>query len=278
MGNPRESGRSERIRSIPRRRLWRFVGVVLVAVCVGPVWLWGRDKPSKNGAVAWEQAQLKPGHVVKIDDPKTGGWGYWALYVPKDYSPDRSWPIIYCYHGVDQEAKAWPFVRLTDGAGFIIVGMEYMDRDIGAPKAEKELANLARIHALLAEKLKIDQKRQYIGGFSQGGWETAHFAEKAPKAFAGMILLGSGRRSDVANPDVQGMPIFIGAGEKDDNLASAQNAASFYRDHGANVTMEEFKGVGHTVDLKDAALKKWLQEREGAGTAGKGSTTQVARK
>jgi predicted peptidase len=98
------------------------------------------DKQNKSGAVAFEQAELEPGKIVKIDDPRTGGWEYWTLYVPKDYTADRTWPIIYCYHGMDQEAKVWPFRELTGGAGYIVVGMEYLNRTVGGPKADKELA------------------------------------------------------------------------------------------------------------------------------------------
>ena len=199
------------------------------------------DKQNKAGAVTFDKAELEPGKIVKIDDPKTGGWEYWTLYVPKDYTPDRTWPIIYCYHGMDQEAKVWPFRELTGGVGYIVVGMEYLNRTVGGPRADKELANLKRIHGLLAKRLKINDKLQLIGGFSQGGWETAHIAEVEPKLFAGMIITGAGRNNSGKAPQVRGLNIFIGVGEKDGNRAAAEEAAGFYRKKGAKVTLETSK-------------------------------------
>ena len=219
------------------------------------------DKQNKAGAVTFDQATLEPGKIEKIDDPKTGGWEYWTLYVPKDYTPDRAWPIIYCYHGMDQEAKVWPFRELTDGVGFIVVGMEYLNRAVGGPKADRELANLKRIHGLLAKRLKLNDKLQFIGGFSQGGWETGHIAETDPKLFAGMIITGAGRNNYGKSPLVRSLSIFIGIGEKDSNRKAAEEAAGFYRKKGAKVTLETFKGTGHGVDTKDEALKAWLKDQ-----------------
>ena len=229
---------------------WLIVGAVNAA-----------DKQNKTGAVPLDKAVLEPGKIAKIDDPKTGGWEYWTLYVPKDYTTDRAWPIIYCYHGMDQEAKVWPFRELTDGVGFIVVGMEYMNRNVGGPKADKELANLKRIHDLLAKRLKINDKLQFIGGFSQGGWETGHIAEKEPELFAGMIITGAGRNNSGATPRVRGLPIFIGIGEKDESRPRAEEAAKFYRSKGADVTLEIFQGTGHGVSTKDPVLKTWLKDQ-----------------
>jgi predicted peptidase len=219
------------------------------------------DEENNSGAVTFDKATLEPGRIEKIDDPRTGGWEYWTLYVPKDYTPDRAWPILYCYHRMDQEAQVWPFRELTDGVGYIIVGMEYLNRKVGGPRAKKELANLKRIHDLLAKRLRIDDKLQFIGGFSQGGWETAHIAEAAPQLFAGMIITGAGRINYGSPPLVRGQHIFIGVGEQDGNRTAAEGTADYYRKRGAQVVMEIFKGLGHDVDTKNATLKTWLKDR-----------------
>lgn len=112
--------------------------------------------------------------------------------------------------------------------------------------------------------VKINDKLQLIGGFSQGGWETAHIAEAEPKLFAGMIITGAGRNNYGKAPQVRGLNIFIGVGDKDGNRASAEEAAGFYRKKGAKVALELFKGTGHGVDTKNEALKTWLKDQAAA--------------
>jgi predicted esterase len=216
------------------------------------------DKQDKAGAAPSDTSVAKPGKIVEIDDPQTGKWKYW---VPKDYTPDRSWPIIYSYHGMGQTAVVWPFRNLTDKAGFILVGMEYVKSSrTAAQRTEDELANLKRIHNLLAKRLQINDRRQFIGGFSMGGWWTSLIAEKEPTLFAGVVILGSGRAGSRNPPQMTGLPVFIGIGENDPSRQAAEVAAEFYRGKRAVVTLEIFKGRDHSVDTENVALKTWLKD------------------
>src|SRR2546423_2293635 len=93
--------------------------------------------------VAPEQATFAPGRETKILDPKTGGLGWYVVYVPKDYTPDREWPTIFCYHGKNGNPTAWPFKEVMDGQAYIVVGMEYLNRE--SPEATPKVENLQRI-------------------------------------------------------------------------------------------------------------------------------------
>lgn len=201
--------------------------------------------------------KLEAGSTAKVMDPQTGGKGYWLVYLPQDYSPSRLWPIIYCYHGSNSEPTVWPFKDLTGGKGFIVIGMEYLDRDKGAT-SDKDLPNLRRIHDLLAKHVALHEQVQFIGGFSQGGWSTGKLSELSLDTWAGIIITGAGRGSSLSDPKVKGKPIFIGIGEIDPANPAAKSAAEFYRQHGADLTLEEFPGKAHTVDTADAALRAWL--------------------
>ena len=68
-----------------------------------------------KGAVPPEQATFTPVKETKILDPATGVYGYYVIYVPKDYTPEREWPAIFCYHGSGGVPTVWPFKELTDG-------------------------------------------------------------------------------------------------------------------------------------------------------------------
>jgi predicted esterase len=217
------------------------------------------DAPATPGDIAaLTQATIEPGKTVKIDDPATGGLGYWMLYIPSDYVATRKWPIVFCYHGLGLDPTPWPFREATDGKGYIVVGMEYLDRDLSAMDEDKNVANLKRIGSAVARKVQIDPRLQFIGGFSQGGFRTIAYSDATLDAWAGILIFGAGRGADGGSGNYRAKPIFIGAGEKDGNLSIAQSAATFYKSKGADVTMETFANQGHTVDTNDAVLKKWL--------------------
>lgn len=221
--------------------------------------------------------KLEPGKTAKVMDPLTGGNGYWLVYLPQDYTPSRLWPIIYCYHGSNQEPTVWPFKDLTDGKGFIVIGMEYLDRAKGAT-ADKDLPNLRRIHDVLAKHVALHEQVQFIGGFSQGGWSTGKLSELSLDTWAGIIITGAGRGSSISDPNVKGKPIFIGIGESDPANGAAKSAAEFYKQHGADVTLEEFPGKAHAVDTSDAVLRAWLpaQAAKAAGAVLKMKTDLAA--
>ena len=223
--------------------------------------LWAKPDPP---APALPEPAFEPGKETKIEDPQIGGAGYFVVYIPKNYTPDHEWPVIFDYHGMNQKPQTWPFNDLTDGQNFIVIGMEYSDPALGKPSVEKDIPNITRVGAYLSKRLKMNPKLMFIGGFSQGGWETSHFAEVSLETWAGIIITGAGRSSSVPEAQlsakgIRGKPIFIGVGEKDDNNKSGRSAAAFYTKVGADVTFEEFKGQGHSVDTKDEKLKEWLK-------------------
>ncbi len=208
--------------------------------------------------VAPEAAVFAPGKEVKILDPKTGGLGWYLVYLPKDYSPDREWPTIFCYHGHNGDPTTWPFRQVMDGNHFIIVGMEYLDRET-ANDPKQDIDNLNRIRAFVASKARINSKLVFMGGFSQGGWSTSRFSSLYIDQLAGLLIMGAGGApKESAVPLLKGKPVFVGIGELDPANANAKSARDAYTAKGAEVTFEEFKGLAHTADVKNVPLKEWL--------------------
>src|SRR5258708_32046983 len=148
------------------RRTARFA--VMFLTCATMLLYGARARAADKAAdgVAPDLATFSPGKETKILDPKTGGVGWYVVYVPKDYTPQREWPTIFCYHGRNNDPKSWPFKELTDGQGYIIVGMEYLNREGGDAAADVE--NLQRIRKFVAARLRLNSKLNCMGGFSQG--------------------------------------------------------------------------------------------------------------
>lgn len=237
----------------------RFPRSILIALAM--TLLLSLASPRARGAgapdgVAPEKATFKPGQETKILDPKTGGLGCYVVYVPKDYTPDRDWPTMICYHGHNNDPKTWPFKELSEGQGWIIVGMEYLDRE--NPDPVKDLENWRRIHAFLAPKLRMNMKLLFMGGFSQGGWTTGRFSDSMLDELTGFLIMGAGGSPGANAAKLKGKPVFVGIGEMDPANKNAQSARDAFKAKGADVTFEEFKGLAHNCDTKDKPLKDWL--------------------
>jgi hypothetical protein len=207
------------------------------------------------------KAELSPGATIRVDDPLTGGLGYWTLTLPADYTPDRPWPVIFNLHALEAEPGPWPFSALAGSQGYVIVGVEYVQRGLKGINRVVEADNLRRVHAMVADRVSIDESARILGGFSKGGWAASNAAERTSELWDGLVIMGSGRSSTPSADGLQGKPLFIGIGETDGERESAAGAAAFYEQLGAEVTFEVFEGVGHTVGTDNPILNQWLQDR-----------------
>lgn len=225
-----------------------------------------KSAPSPTtGIEALDQVDPKTtGKDIRIDDPAVGE-GYWTLTIPQDYDAKRKWPVIFNFHFKNGHPHGGPFDKLMDHKGYIIVGLGYFDGGFhNNPDVQKTLGVLKHVHNALARKLNIDDRLLFIGGVSQGGFRGSVYFESSPDAWAGVILLDAGREPNFSmmpnpNPNYAGKPIYIGDGENDrEVLPGAQKSAEFYKNHGADVTFEIYKNMGHVVDMKSQTLKQWL--------------------
>jgi predicted esterase len=211
---------------------------------------------------------ITPGRY-ELNAPKSNS--SFILWVPLDYDPDYAWPLIFCYHGAGGSATTWPFQQVTNNQGYIIVGMNYSPLEEGARNPQwldEEKAFFLESLEMVLARLSVDPEMIFMGGYSQGGYHTTLLGEQFLDKLAGLIVLGAGRFFiDHSPPDankIKGKPIFIGVGEKDSvHNPRAQKAAMNYRFWGAEVTFEEWQGVGHginTPEFPSKLLFNWLEE------------------
>ena len=189
------------------------------------------------------------------------------LYVPLDYTPTKSFPIIFCYHGAGGTATTWPFYQVTKGSGFIIVGMNYKATEsLELELMKYERAFFLEALSMISARLNVNQKLIFMGGYSQGGYCTSMLGEQLLDRLAGLVILGAGRftieRYAPLPRIIRGKPIFIGVGQADTVRSLAKIAANTYVGWGADVTYEEWVGVGHGISTPEFPSKKllsWLE-------------------
>ena len=215
-----------------------------------------------------------PGKESRIDvDSKLAGIDHFMVYVPSDYNDNQDWPVIFFYPGQGGRPMTWPFKQITDGNGFVIIGMGYVPGS-ERPMTEGQYINYIKrlrksvleVKRYTSRRLRIDDKRFFVAGCSKGGWYTSALLESGPKIWAGAVIFAAGRSqfagliADYAGRTaLRSKPVYIGAGEKDVNFSAAKKAAAYYESVGAKVTLEEYKEAGHICAPPDPKkLYNWL--------------------
>lgn len=168
------------------------------------------------------------------------------LYVPKNYSPDREWPVFVGIHGSGGSglecwnlwqpyAKKEGFILLCpsipgDGGGYYQdVGENTVWNALGAVKSEYRLGS-----------------RMFLAGFSAGAYFVQGFTIHYPQAVSGLSILSTG----YFIPGIQTrVPILVAIGGADhpDSIRANEALVSYLSQNGFEVYYQVFPGVGHMV-------------------------------
>jgi dienelactone hydrolase len=164
-------------RRFPRRAFWAIM--LLVAIASQPA----RAQPAGilHEAITCEEQSEQS----------------YALYLPSGYSPDRPWPIVYCF-----DPRAWgrvPVERLQAAAerfGFILVGSNNSMNGSWEGNVTAARAMFEDTH----QRFAIDEHRIYAAGFSGGARVACEIA--ANWHMAGVLASGASFPGSVAPAEV----------------------------------------------------------------------------
>jgi hypothetical protein len=272
-----------------------FFGIIaLVSGCV-----WDKWEPIIANEPEEVVVPYPPVDMIGAEQPEPGpllnpGWyrleapeakSVFFIWVPHDYAPDLSWPAIFCWY--TRAGTGWPFHQVTRGQGFIIVAMNYTPSGYsglhhGRQWIRAERALFLEALKITSSRLNVDLELVFMGGASKGGYHTGIIGERVLDSLAGLIILAAGRyaivKKDTASrtryvtydhyplskKGIRGKRIFIGVGENDTgHNQRARLGARLYESWGADVTFEEWPGVGHidiAPEFPSKMLLNWLKE------------------
>jgi phospholipase/carboxylesterase len=175
--------------------------------------------------------------------------------VPEGYTPSKAWPLLVALHGYGSGAD--PFHDLwqeaTTDAGFVLAtpqGTKPTSTGFGWAWAAGWEQVIQRSIDGLRGIVRVDPRRVYLAGFSQGGRLAYTFAARHPRAFCGIAMLGTPfERPDLPTGDelhsLAKLRVFIGHGSLEPNVRMARSEADALRKIGCCVQFAEYPGVGH---------------------------------
>jgi predicted peptidase len=215
----------------------------------------------------------------------------YVVYVPREYDPKRSWPVVLFLHGSGERGNDG--LRATQiGAGAAIrYAPERVPAIVVFPQAPPESRWLdepadAAMAALdhVQHEFHCDRHRVYLTGLSMGGYGTWHLAMAHPDRWAALVVVCGGllphpttnavRQSPLnagaADPyaftahAVRSLPVWIFHGSDDAVIPVEESRHmhdSLVEEHDADVRYTEYPGVGHNAWEKaygDPAMWSWM--------------------
>jgi len=198
------------------------------------------------------------------------------VYVPKDYTADRDFPVVLHYYRVGP--YTFEIRKKLKLRHAIVIGMGYRESHNfkGDPrtlviKSPEHLTEVGRkehtaidmvLDELKKKGLRIDPRKIYLtSGNSFGGWMVSILANTQPERFAGIAMRGAGRgRVWPATPDpaaFRDKPIYIENGTLDRNYVFSRHAEAVWSSYGARVHFNTLKGGGSS-STRGVNLREWL--------------------
>lgn len=167
--------------------------------------------------------------------------GFW-LYVPENYSPDRSWPLVMALHGGSGTGRQflWSWLRDARSLGAILVAPTAIGNTWAISGEDHDTPNLRRILEFVQSEWNVDARRLLLTGMSDGGTFTY---------VSGL---------DEVSPC---LPIHITHGALDWMFPAtmARKAQAVLSDAGAKVVYREIADLSHTYPREiNTEMVAWL--------------------
>jgi poly(3-hydroxybutyrate) depolymerase len=176
------------VRALNMRLAWWWLAVATVAAAQAP-------------------GQLTP-DVKCAADPSQS----YALYVPSNYTPDRTWPVILAFDpGARGRVPVERYQAAAEQYGYIVAGS---NTSRNGPWAASEAA-IRAMSQDVGQRFPIDDRRMYLAGMSGGARFAMGIALGSP-SIAGVIASSAGFPDSKARKSV-GFAVFGTAGTEDFN-------------------------------------------------------------
>jgi tetratricopeptide (TPR) repeat protein len=193
----------------------------------------------------------------------------YALYLPKGYTTDRAWPILYVMDPRSRGDLAASLFRTgAEKYGYVVASSNNSTSDSATDP------NIAAMRAMWTDshrRLRIDDHRVYAAGFSGTVRSACILARTAPGTLAGIVGAGAGFPFDGPPRKGDSFVFFGTVGDKDFNYYEMADLEPKLAAAGIPHRVEIFDGI-HQWPPKELATRAlgWLEiQAMKAGTRAK---------
>ena len=154
----------------------------------------------------------------------------YLLYIPKDYSNDKKWPLVLFLHGAGERGSDLNLVQRHGPSKLVAEGKDFPFILVSPQCPENQWWNtdpqieiLDRLLKYIQKNYSVDSDRIYITGLSMGGFGTWKMLERYPDRFAAAVPICGGGDSAKACL-AKDVPIWVFHGQKDNVVPIREDA------------------------------------------------------
>jgi pimeloyl-ACP methyl ester carboxylesterase len=200
--------------------------------------------------------------------PRTNTRAEYSLYVPENYSPQQSWPLIVCLHGGygrgDDYILTW--LRPAKSNGYLLLSPKSVGPTWSVLNPPLDIRSIQAMLEEVCAAYAVDRKRTYLTGLSDGGIFTYVLGLACADLFAGIAPI-AGELHPMVDPMLrrgQGkdVPIFVVHGAHDSifSVEFTRQACTLLQRLGYKVTYQELPDWGHayTYKINEQLVLPWF--------------------
>lgn len=197
-----------------------------------------------------------------------GAQRIYNVYVPKEYTPDKQWPLVLALHGVGERGDDG-LLQTEVGIGRAIRRhADWFPCIVVMPQCppkmfwDKAAGSIGESLTDVRKAYNIDPNRIYLTGLSMGGFGTWMYGAMHPDIFAALVPICGGGNPEDADKLAK-MPIWAFHGKKDPVVApeKTKQMVDAVKNAGGDIRHTEFPDVGHNAwdpAYDDPDTMKWL--------------------
>lgn len=186
-----------------------------------------------------QSEEPQPGHIIERVVCKNSPDQTYALYLPSNYSPARTWPLVAAFDpGARGHVPVENFKDAAERYGYIVCGSNNSRNGPMAPTAESAKAMLGDV----AARFTIDDKRIYLAGLSGGARAATTLAIWLAGQVTGVIGCGAGLAQGL-EPSSLSFIYYGTVGDEDFNYPEMKHLDRSLESAGITHRIEVFEGA-----------------------------------
>lgn len=247
------------------------------------------DSPAQQLATQDSQVEkpsgqaVETGFVNRVFSDADGEHRY-VLFVPKDYSPDKRWPLIVFLHGGGERGTdgqlpttvgIGPWVKEhQDSFPFLVVFPQCSDAEsrilTGWTADSSAAKRMLKIMDSVEAEYAVDTDHRILTGWSMGGYGAWSIAAATPERWSAVVPVSGGGDPSFVAP-LQKTPMWAIHGNRDNVVrpSVAQEMITALSATGAAPWFTVISTAGHDVwkaAYGSAELYEWMKTPTNAGT------------
>ena len=196
--------------------------------------------------------------------PETQAHAAYLLYVPENYDPSRSWPLVIALHGAggrgDEYLLTW--LRAAKSNGYVVLAPKSLGRTWSIPEPEQDMHSIGAMLKTVSEEYTIDQDRIFVSGLFDGGTFAYALGLHCPQVFAGIAPVAGILPRSYELAQAKTLPVLIVHGVQDFifPVAAARATYASLKDQGfTNLSYTELPDDTENHSHYKAEEGKWMR-------------------